>query len=66
MDGSWSLGSWALVLRGRAADSLLDTYEQERRPHTNAITQVSLMVGATGSACPRPGRPPPRSSCGAG
>ncbi|WP_433187505.1 bifunctional 3-(3-hydroxy-phenyl)propionate/3-hydroxycinnamic acid hydroxylase [Actinoallomurus sp. CA-150999] len=40
---SWKLD---LVLRGLADDSLLDTYEQERRPHTNGITQVSLMMGA--------------------
>lgn len=40
---AWKLD---LVLRGLAGDALLDTYERERRPHTNAITQVSLMMGA--------------------
>ncbi|MDQ4502475.1 bifunctional 3-(3-hydroxy-phenyl)propionate/3-hydroxycinnamic acid hydroxylase [Sinomonas sp. ASV322] len=34
-----------LVLRGKADDSLLDTYEAERRPHATAITEISTALG---------------------
>ncbi|WP_138735652.1 bifunctional 3-(3-hydroxy-phenyl)propionate/3-hydroxycinnamic acid hydroxylase MhpA [Modestobacter excelsi] len=34
-----------LVLRGLADDSLLDTYEAERRPHATAITEISVGLG---------------------
>lgn len=34
-----------LVLRGLADDTLLDTYERERRPHATAITQMALAFG---------------------
>ncbi|GHB82939.1 hypothetical protein GCM10010306_091860 [Streptomyces umbrinus] len=34
-----------LVLSGRADDSLLDTYEAERRPHATAITDISTALG---------------------
>ncbi|WP_330350357.1 bifunctional 3-(3-hydroxy-phenyl)propionate/3-hydroxycinnamic acid hydroxylase [Streptomyces sp. NBC_00582] len=40
---SWKLD---LVLRGLAEHSLLDAYEQERKPHTNTITQMSLFMGS--------------------
>jgi 3-(3-hydroxy-phenyl)propionate hydroxylase len=39
---AWKLD---LVLSGRAAPSLLDTYETERKPHVNAIMQMSLFLG---------------------
>ena len=39
---AWKLD---LVLRGLACDSLLDSYELERRPHTAVITQMA-MTGA--------------------
>lgn len=35
-----------LVLQGRASDSLLDTYELERRPHATTITQMAMGLGA--------------------
>ncbi|TDD95293.1 bifunctional 3-(3-hydroxy-phenyl)propionate/3-hydroxycinnamic acid hydroxylase [Actinomadura rubrisoli] len=34
-----------LVLRGRADDALLDTYETERRPHATALTEISIALG---------------------
>jgi 3-(3-hydroxy-phenyl)propionate hydroxylase len=34
-----------LVLSGKADDSLLDTYETERRPHATAITEISTALG---------------------
>jgi 2-polyprenyl-6-methoxyphenol hydroxylase-like FAD-dependent oxidoreductase len=40
---AWKLD---LVLRGLADDSLLDTYELERRPHTTAITHMAMGLGA--------------------
>jgi len=40
---TWKLD---LVLRGQAEDSLLDTYETERRPHTTVITQMAMGLGA--------------------
>jgi 3-(3-hydroxy-phenyl)propionate hydroxylase len=40
---AWKLD---LVLRGRADDSLLDTYELERRPHATALTHMSAGLGA--------------------
>jgi 3-(3-hydroxy-phenyl)propionate hydroxylase len=39
---SWKLD---LVLRGRAGDDLLATYETERRPHAQAIVEGSVMLG---------------------
>lgn len=39
---SWKL---AAVLQGRAARSLLDTYEQERRPHAQAMADLSVRLG---------------------
>ncbi|WP_106401050.1 bifunctional 3-(3-hydroxy-phenyl)propionate/3-hydroxycinnamic acid hydroxylase MhpA [Actinocorallia populi] len=39
---AWKLD---LVLRGRAGDALLDTYEAERRPHATAITEISSALG---------------------
>jgi 3-(3-hydroxy-phenyl)propionate hydroxylase len=39
---AWKL---ALVLRGAAAPALLDTYEAERRPHVQAMSQVSERIG---------------------
>ena len=40
---AWKLD---LVLRGRAGESLLDTYELERRPHATVITHMSKGLGA--------------------
>jgi 3-(3-hydroxy-phenyl)propionate hydroxylase len=40
---SWKL---ALVLRGDADDSLLDTYEAERRPYARRVVQLAIGVGA--------------------
>ena len=40
---AWKLD---LVLRGLAGDSLLDSYEVERRPHTTVITQMAMGLGA--------------------
>ncbi|KQZ66795.1 bifunctional 3-(3-hydroxy-phenyl)propionate/3-hydroxycinnamic acid hydroxylase [Nocardioides sp. Root151] len=34
-----------LVLRGLADETLLDTYESERRPHATAITEISVALG---------------------
>ncbi|MDZ7918390.1 MAG: bifunctional 3-(3-hydroxy-phenyl)propionate/3-hydroxycinnamic acid hydroxylase [Rhodococcus sp. (in: high G+C Gram-positive bacteria)] len=39
---AWKLD---LVLSGRASDDLLDTYELERRPHTEAIQQCAVALG---------------------
>ncbi len=39
---AWKLD---LVLRGRAGESLLDTYELERRPHATVITHMSIGLG---------------------
>jgi 2-polyprenyl-6-methoxyphenol hydroxylase-like FAD-dependent oxidoreductase len=39
---AWKLD---LVLRGKASDALLDTFEQERRPHVRAWTEISLAEG---------------------
>lgn len=35
----------AHVLQGRAAPSLLDTYETERRPHAKALVRKAVLVG---------------------
>lgn len=40
---AWKLD---LVLRGRADDTLLDTYEPERRPHATVITHMAMGLGA--------------------
>ncbi|MES2264825.1 MAG: bifunctional 3-(3-hydroxy-phenyl)propionate/3-hydroxycinnamic acid hydroxylase [Pseudomonadota bacterium] len=42
----WNL-SWKLdlVLRGQADDSLLDTYQAERRPHASDIIDLSMYLG---------------------
>jgi 3-(3-hydroxy-phenyl)propionate hydroxylase len=39
--------AWKLdqVLRGQAGESLLDTYEPERRPHATVITHMSIGLG---------------------
>jgi 3-(3-hydroxy-phenyl)propionate hydroxylase len=34
-----------LILRGVASDALLDTYEQERRPHVDVITKMAIGLG---------------------
>ena len=41
--------SWKLVavLNGQAKDTLLDTYEIERRPHVKSIIELALMMGRT-------------------
>ncbi|WP_211269127.1 bifunctional 3-(3-hydroxy-phenyl)propionate/3-hydroxycinnamic acid hydroxylase [Saccharothrix syringae] len=39
---TWKL---ALVLRGEADDALLDTYEAERRPHTEEMARTSVRLG---------------------
>lgn len=40
--------AWKLeaVLRGRADDSLLDTYEAERAPHVHAFIELAVKLGA--------------------
>jgi 3-(3-hydroxy-phenyl)propionate hydroxylase len=40
---AWKLD---LVLRGRADEALLDTYEPERRPHATVITHMAMGLGA--------------------
>ncbi|MCP3142932.1 bifunctional 3-(3-hydroxy-phenyl)propionate/3-hydroxycinnamic acid hydroxylase MhpA [Pyxidicoccus xibeiensis] len=39
--------AWKLkrVLHGQAPDALLDTYEQERRPHVEAVQKLCVQVG---------------------
>ncbi|GHH02440.1 bifunctional 3-(3-hydroxy-phenyl)propionate/3-hydroxycinnamic acid hydroxylase [Comamonas sp. JC664] len=39
--------AWKLqrVLNGQSPDSLLDTYEQERRPHVEAVQKLCIRVG---------------------
>jgi 3-(3-hydroxy-phenyl)propionate hydroxylase len=39
---AWKLD---LVLRGLAAPAFLDTYEQERSPHVQAVTHMSVVAG---------------------
>jgi 3-(3-hydroxy-phenyl)propionate hydroxylase len=39
---AWKLD---LVLRGKAGDALLETYEAERRPHTTTIVETAVMLG---------------------
>jgi 3-(3-hydroxy-phenyl)propionate hydroxylase len=39
----WKL---AQVVRGHAADALLDTYERERKPHVRAMLTLSEIIGA--------------------
>ncbi|MBY4108213.1 bifunctional 3-(3-hydroxy-phenyl)propionate/3-hydroxycinnamic acid hydroxylase [Rhodococcus fascians] len=39
---AWKL-DW--VLRGKAGDTLLDTYESERKPHADALIQMSIGLG---------------------
>ncbi|WP_075790932.1 bifunctional 3-(3-hydroxy-phenyl)propionate/3-hydroxycinnamic acid hydroxylase MhpA [Massilia putida] len=43
---AWNL-SWKLhlVLTGQAHDSLLDTYQEERRPHASDIVDLSMYLG---------------------
>ena len=38
----WKLG---LILEGKASDSLLDTYEAERKPHVSQVTDISIYLG---------------------
>ena len=40
---SWKL---ARVIHGHAPEALLDTYEQERRPHVRAMLELSVRLGA--------------------
>jgi 3-(3-hydroxy-phenyl)propionate hydroxylase len=42
MNLSWRLD---LVLRGLASDSLLDSYETERKPHVTVITEMAIALG---------------------
>lgn len=39
---AWKL---AAVVQGKLPDTLLDTYEQERRPHASALIQMALRIG---------------------
>lgn len=39
---SWKL---AAVVRGQAPESILDTYESERRPHASALIRMALRIG---------------------
>ncbi|MDI1445390.1 bifunctional 3-(3-hydroxy-phenyl)propionate/3-hydroxycinnamic acid hydroxylase [Polyangium sp. 6x1] len=39
---AWKL---ALCVSGRASERLLDTYEEERRPHLVAMTEISIRLG---------------------
>ncbi len=39
---SWKLG---MILKGHAADSLLDTYQVERMPHVSQIIDLSIYMG---------------------
>ena len=43
----WNL-SWKLdlVMRGEAADSLLDTYTPERKPHVTDVIEASMFLGS--------------------
>ncbi|HWI43138.1 MAG TPA: bifunctional 3-(3-hydroxy-phenyl)propionate/3-hydroxycinnamic acid hydroxylase [Nocardioides sp.] len=49
---SWKV---AAVLRGQASPDLLDTYEQERRAHAKAMTDLSTWVGRAVSVRNRAG-----------
>jgi 3-(3-hydroxy-phenyl)propionate hydroxylase len=40
---AWKLG---VVLRGEAADDLLDTYESERSPHVREFIETAVQLGA--------------------
>ena len=42
----WNL-SWKLdlILKGKAGDSLLDTYQPERRPHVSDVIDLSMFLG---------------------
>jgi 3-(3-hydroxy-phenyl)propionate hydroxylase len=40
---AWKL---ARVIQGRAPEALLDTYEQERRPHVRAMLDISTRLGS--------------------
>jgi len=40
---AWKL---AAVVQGKAPEDLLDTYEQERKPHAWALIQMALRIGA--------------------
>ncbi|WP_406131619.1 FAD-dependent monooxygenase [Streptomyces sp. NBC_00989] len=48
---SWKL---AEVLAGRAGDALLDTYDVERRPHAQAVIDLSVQLGRTIMTTSRP------------
>ena len=39
---AWKLG---MVLDGRAADHLLDSYQLERKPHVDAVIELSMYLG---------------------
>jgi 2-polyprenyl-6-methoxyphenol hydroxylase-like FAD-dependent oxidoreductase len=43
---AWNL-AWKLrlILEGKAADRLLDTYQRERQPHVSQITDISIYLG---------------------
>jgi 3-(3-hydroxy-phenyl)propionate hydroxylase len=47
---AWKL---ALVVRGRAADSLLDSYGTERRPHARAYVETAMRLGGLINALDR-------------
>ena len=59
------------VLAGALPDSVLDTYEQERAPNVEWLTQVSAFTGRMvkqelsaeelAAVMPQPGAPPPPS-----
>ena len=66
---SWKL---AAVLRGRAPDSLLDSYQTERHPvgkqvlrSSGALIRLALLPGAPGARRPRPRRPARQPSAAA-
>ncbi|QFQ94944.1 NAD(P)-binding protein [Streptomyces phaeolivaceus] len=47
----WKL---AEVVAGRAGDALLDTYDMERRPHAQAVIDLSVRLGRTVMTTSRP------------
>lgn len=60
---AWRL---AAIVHGEADHSLLDGYERERRPHVEAVTELSIQAGtllarlaADPTALPEPDRPDP-------
>ena len=41
---AWKL---AAVIDGRSSDDMLDSYEAERRPHTETVVAMSVAAGQT-------------------